>query len=95
MLVKFIYSYIICKAIDYINMASTFPLDRDTNFDSICYDDIARRNVYIHVSYLDGASLHYAYFDGNSWTSMFVGNGADLTGITIPAGTDWRDSSLF
>ena len=27
--------------------------------------------------------------------TSFVGNGADLTGITIPAGTDWRDSSLF
>ena len=27
--------------------------------------------------------------------TSFVGNGADLTGLTIPAGTDWRDSSLF
>jgi len=27
--------------------------------------------------------------------TSFVGNGSDLTGITIPAGTDWRDSSLF
>ena len=27
--------------------------------------------------------------------TSFVGDGSDLTGITIPAGTDWRDSSLF
>lgn len=27
--------------------------------------------------------------------TSFVGDGSALTGITVPAGTDWRDSSLF
>lgn len=27
--------------------------------------------------------------------TSFVGDGSALTGITVPAGTDWRDGSLF
>jgi len=32
---------------------------------------------------------------GNVTATSFIGSGANLTNLNIPAGFDWRDASLF
>lgn len=80
-----------------VSIAGTLTYEDVTNVDSIGLIT-ARSGIRIGTSVAVASTLGSdggAVFSGIVTATSFVGSGAQLTGLSIPAGSDWRDNSLF
>ena len=69
---------------------------------TLTYDDVTNVDAVGYATFRSGINVQGA---GSTTTTMnvtgvctasaFVGDGADLTGLNIPAGFDWLQSNLF
>ena len=69
---------------------------------TLTYDDVTNVDAVGYATFRSGINVQGAgsttttmNVTGDCTASAFVGDGADLTGLNIPAGFDWLQSNLF